>query len=1105
MQDSDKNSQVIKYALSLTKTRIRLADFASSFLMLINATIILVLLGIVLDHSIVGGLSETARMIIRYSILAVILVMLVVMIIVPFLKKLNNLYVARTIEKVNPHIRNDLTTVLQIQNDTTIDEKSKQAILRVVGNEAKSVKLENAINYKYLHIASVFLCAILIGFILYASVCEKSVWDSFLRTVSGQDISAPTVVKIVKLTPKTDSKFEVGNKIQFVAEIEMYEKDFATLELVKTLPGKKPISLTKKMTLSARTESVYGNLYTAEFTPVSSSEKIMFRVLAGDAKTKFRELKVLPKLAIKNIFVTQNWPAYTGSAKVQKKQARIVAPARSKIHFSCTANHKVDSAKILIDPVNREILAKVKNNKISAEFLIEKTGKYKIQFISNDTKKTITSPSYDIEIIPDRNPKINLQLEEKNIEIPVDQKLELKADVNDDFGIDAVGMKIESKNGTSCIIFDQHKPAEVLTYNLDQKIKASKLGKPGDKVYITIFANDFYPYKYKTDNRPLNLKGHICYSEKICVKILPPANKSKDDKNNKSSQSPSSNGTQKKQNNKTQSPYDLDQNQNGGKQENTLANGKNRTRNSDDTDSNKGTPKQKSGEQNNQQSRKPKTGELAEMLGASKEDIDKLDTFQRNLDNKKAEKNPAPENANKTGKPDDSQKAGSDGKGKSKQNPSKDLANSSDKGRENKKQGNKDNQTQKKNNNPASDPNREKGQEHGGSKKDKLTEGASKTNADKKGTNEKTKAGRGEQKNPNKGDKQNQNGKNSKPNKTAPAEKQDRKTSQKRNEKKPTNKPQPSAKGEKNNQPNTVKRGNKGKQSQDKQGQKNPSENPRQNGGEKPSPKGNKKAKNQKGEKNKPAENGPGNCKKNGNSKTQKDAQGKQAGKGNQNADNNQTNQNQNGNSAEKKGDNSGKQNGKSNAGDREKKQKGNAKPDDNSNRKGSGNSKDNKSQGNSRRRKGDSQGGDIETEKADETELKAKKYLDDLNSLGRALKHAKQKIEAGQVDKKLLTEMNMSEAEFRTFVKEFTERVELAKRKVIAQQRKLKGKVKMVGDKNVISSKCAKNGEGKAVTNKDETVKETDRKAAQDRSKKVSPEYEDLLRAFLKGTAKGK
>ncbi|HAU38514.1 MAG TPA: hypothetical protein DCX07_12465, partial [Phycisphaerales bacterium] len=121
MAGGKSNSELfLEYALRMTKHRLRMVGMASAVLLVLAVATGMLLAIVVADHFVPGGLSAGARTALRWLFLLTTGALTAWTILYPLARRINDLYVARMIERAHPEFRNDLTASLQLAGDARV-------------------------------------------------------------------------------------------------------------------------------------------------------------------------------------------------------------------------------------------------------------------------------------------------------------------------------------------------------------------------------------------------------------------------------------------------------------------------------------------------------------------------------------------------------------------------------------------------------------------------------------------------------------------------------------------------------------------------------------------------------------------------------------------------------------------------------------------------------------------------------------------------------------------------------------------------------------------------------------------------------------------------
>ena len=185
------NELFIEYALRRTKGRLKLIGFVHAALLILAAGLLYVLGVVVADH-VSGGLGTTARAAARWLLAACVAALSLWMVVVPLARRMNDLYVARIIERAHPEFRNDLTAALELRRTPDMQPGILAALWRRAHQNVADSDFEKSASPSLLRTSGVLFAAAIVIFLLYAALSPKAVLPSLQRLFGNEFVAAPT-------------------------------------------------------------------------------------------------------------------------------------------------------------------------------------------------------------------------------------------------------------------------------------------------------------------------------------------------------------------------------------------------------------------------------------------------------------------------------------------------------------------------------------------------------------------------------------------------------------------------------------------------------------------------------------------------------------------------------------------------------------------------------------------------------------------------------------------------------------------------------------------------------------------------------------------------
>ena len=282
----------LDYALRVTKGRIRLAGAAGATMVMLAVAAGFALVVVMGDHYLPGGLSAGARFVLRWALLLGECAIAAWFVIRPLIRRLNDLYVTRLIEKAHPEFRNDLTAALQLAHDERAHAGTVAAVRRRAAEEVARANVQAAVSMRRVHISGTAAGIAVAAFALYWLVAPKAVWPSLRRAFGDDATSPPTHTEIVSVRPPSGTVVLSGTPVDFAADV----RRAGGPPLVRvSRDGGRTFLPDDVLTMHATGQSGADRFYAARWPAAGANDGLaVFQVLCGDAASAPHELKVLP-------------------------------------------------------------------------------------------------------------------------------------------------------------------------------------------------------------------------------------------------------------------------------------------------------------------------------------------------------------------------------------------------------------------------------------------------------------------------------------------------------------------------------------------------------------------------------------------------------------------------------------------------------------------------------------------------------------------------------------------------------------------------------------------------------------------------------------------
>ncbi len=195
-------------------------------------------------------------------------------------------------------------------------------------------------------------------------------------------------------------------------------------------------------------------LYSSEIN--IPTEAVSFRIFAGDAITKWYTIEAKRRPHVSGFIVTYEYPDYTGLQPVTHKSEAgdlsSLTGTRAKLELLTKPAVQEASLQIAIDESQLEIPLEMNAQGNPTGYIdMVKPGTYKINLTSEVAPNTYFenkfSPYYEINIIKDLTPQVEITKPVRNMIVLPDQIIDVAGSAKDDYGLDRVSQIVRINSG----------------------------------------------------------------------------------------------------------------------------------------------------------------------------------------------------------------------------------------------------------------------------------------------------------------------------------------------------------------------------------------------------------------------------------------------------------------------------------------------------------------------------------------------------------------------------------------------------------------------------------------------------------------------------------
>ncbi|MBI3838967.1 MAG: hypothetical protein HY288_13680 [Planctomycetia bacterium] len=437
--------QFIEAQLRKTRSHVRSVDIAGSLMTLAAGTMAFFFLAAMIDHWVVrGGLGFWERLLLFAGYVVAAVYYLVTRLLPLFLRRINPVYAAHTIERSRPSLKNALVNFLLFRaNPAGLTKVVYQAIEEQAATNLAKVHVEAAVDRSKLIRIGYALVGIMLVCALYIFLSPKDLLKTVSRVaMPWAEIGAPTRTSIAEIEPGNAPAFR-GQQVTVWARIKGLPSGGKVTLFYTTADGQivdRPVEMILP---------IDGRKYTCVLPAADTAlqQSLEYRITAGDAASKSFKIEVVAAPTIVVRSVEYKYPSYTGLlAQRVEHQGDIKAIEGTEVTLDALANQDIESASIDFDCDGKpDVRMQADKQQAKATFRLrlkddQKTpehGCYQLLFKNDKSQQNPQPVRHQIEVTRDLPPEIQFVGPKKDeIDLPLSAAVNLEIVANDpDFSL----------------------------------------------------------------------------------------------------------------------------------------------------------------------------------------------------------------------------------------------------------------------------------------------------------------------------------------------------------------------------------------------------------------------------------------------------------------------------------------------------------------------------------------------------------------------------------------------------------------------------------------------------------------------------------------------
>ena len=224
-------------------------------------------------------------------------------------------------------------------------------------------------------------------------------------------------------------------------------------------------------------------------------ESMAWRVLAGDAVTRYFHLIARPRPYVKQFQKTYHYPDYAGlaPASVVETQGDLKALEGTQARVVIRADQPVSRGRLVLE-VNGQTtpleMEPTGDGRLAANVPMGKSGTYEVQLVAAETGfDSRFSPRYPIIAEPDLPPKVDITQPAGPLFLPPDEIVRLAAEAEDDLPLAGLQQCLQVNGGSWQAVEVPIEAGRLVRVDRDWDLLELKL-KEGDRVLTKMAAAD---------------------------------------------------------------------------------------------------------------------------------------------------------------------------------------------------------------------------------------------------------------------------------------------------------------------------------------------------------------------------------------------------------------------------------------------------------------------------------------------------------------------------------------------------------------------------------------------------------------------------------------
>ncbi len=259
------------------------------------------------------------------------------------------------------------------------------------------------------------------------------------------------------------------------------------------------------------------------YTIASASRDFTYRIKAGDDRTDWHKVRVIPAPRVEHVNVNVEFPDYLARELESVEALTLTVPEGSKLDWKITLDRPIRAATFLRDGEQLVALQVSEDGRqVTFARAVTASSGYSFSWVEKERGFRFTSSRYYLQVASDKAPRVELTSPESNLVAMIGRPLSLAVRAQDDHGIGStvVAYRVNQRDeATVELNLSPESGQGDQPIDWDYRETLSDL-KIGDTVSFTLEVSDHYPgqngpHVVRSETRRMTFLSKEDYLEQI--------------------------------------------------------------------------------------------------------------------------------------------------------------------------------------------------------------------------------------------------------------------------------------------------------------------------------------------------------------------------------------------------------------------------------------------------------------------------------------------------------------------------------------------------------------------------------------------------------------